>query len=80
MIDNDNNDNNNGNYNDNNDNDNDNMDNLIDILLNNNDKDEFHNLNDKVLINLIKSAKLKKDILNNSKKVRAIFNKIKNVP
>ena len=56
------------------------MDNLTDILLNNNDKDEFHNLNDKVLINLIKSAKLKKDILNNSKKVRAIFNKIKNVP
>ena len=73
----------NDNDNDNNDNlfDNDNNDNndndLIDILLNN--KDKFHNLNDKVLNNLIKTAKLKKK-LNNSDRIRAIFNKIKNIP
>ena len=48
------------------------------MLLNN--KDKFHNLNDKVLNNLIRVAKLKRDILNNSEKIRAIFNKIKNVP
>ena len=70
--------NNSNNNNDNNDNDNDNNDNdLIDILLNN--KDKFHNLNDKVLNNLIKTAKLKKK-LNNSDRIRAIFNKIKNIP
>ena len=50
LFDNDNNDNN---ANDNNHND------LIDILLNN--KDKFHNLNDKVLNNLIKTAKSKKN-------------------
>ena len=73
-----NNNNNNDNDNDNNDNDNHINDNLIDMLLNN--KDKFHNLNDKVLNNLIRTAKLKKDILNNSEKIRAIFNKIENVP
>ena len=86
LSDNDNNNNNNNNIdndnlidndNNNNDNDNNDNDNLIDILLNN--KDKFHNLNDKVLNNLIIAAKLKIDILNNSKKIRAIFNKIKNV-
>ena len=72
-----NNSNNNDNDNDNNNNDNHINDNLIDILLNN--KDKFHNLNDKVLNNLIKTAKLKKK-LNNSDRIRAIFNKIKNIP
>ena len=70
--------NNNNNNDDNNNNNNDNNNNLIDILLNN--KYKFHNLNDKVLDNLIKTAKLKKEILNNSEKIRAIFNKIKNIP
>ena len=66
------------NNNNNNNNDNDNNDNLIDKLLSNSDK--FHNLNDKVLNNLIIIAKLKKETLNNSEKIRAIFNKIENVP
>ena len=72
-TDNDNNDNNgndNDNYNDNNK--------LIHILLNN--KDEFHNFNDKVLNNLIIIAKLKKEILNNSEKIRAISKIIEKVP
>ena len=72
-TDNDNNDNNgndNDNYNDNNK--------LIHILLDN--KDEFHNFNDKVLNNLIIIAKLKKEILNNSEKIRAISKIIEKVP
>ena len=68
---------NNNNDGDNNDNDNDN-DKLIDKLLNN--KDKLHNFSDKVLNNLINVAKLKEKILINNEKIRAIFNKIKNIP
>ena len=68
--------NNNNNNNDNNDNNN--NDNLIDKLLNNSDK--LHNFNDKVLNNSIIIAKSKKELSINIKKIRAIFNKIENVP
>ena len=70
--------NNNNNNNNNNNDNNDNNDNLIDKLWSNSDK--FHNLNDKVLNNLIIIAKLKKETLNNSEKIRAIFKKIEKVP
>ena len=60
-----------------NDNDNDN-DNLVDQLLNN--KDKLHNFSDKVLNNLITVAKLKEKFLINNEKIRAIFNKIENIP
>ena len=71
--------NNNNNNNDNNDskNYNDN-DNLIDKLLNN--KDKLYNFSDKVLNNLITIAKLKEKFLINIEKIRAIFNKIENIP
>ena len=71
--------NNNSNNDDNNNNDNDNNnDNLIDKLLTNSDK--LHNFNDKVLNNLIIIAKLKEELSINIEKIRAIFNKIENVP
>ena len=69
---------NNNNNNNNDNNDNDNNDNLIDKLLNNSDK--LHNFNDKVLNNLIIIAKSKKELSINIKKIRAVFNKIENVP
>ena len=54
-------------------------DNLIDKLLNNNN-DKLHNFSVKVLNNLFIVAKLKEEILINVEKVRAIFNKIENIP
>ena len=74
---NDNNDNNNNN-NDNNDNcsENDN-DNLIDKLL---DNDKLHNFSNKALNSLFIVAKLKEGILINIEKIRAIFNKIEDIP
>ena len=47
-------------------------------MLNNNDK--LHNFSDKVLNNLCIVAKLKEEFLINIEKVRAIFNKIENIP
>ena len=65
--------------NDNNDNNDDNdNDNLIDKLLNN--KDKLHNFSDKALNNLIIVPKLKEKFLINIEKIRAIFNKIENIP
>ena len=58
-------------------NDNDN-DNLIDKVLNN--KDTLYNFSVKVLNNLFIAAKLKKELSINIEKIRAIFNKIENVP
>ena len=66
---------------DNNDNDSENdndNDNLIDKLLN--IKDKLHNFSDKVLNNLITVAKLKEKSLIDIEKIRAIFNKIENIP
>ena len=54
-------------------------DNLIDKLLNNNN-DKLHNFSVKVLNNLFIVAKLKEEILINDEKLRAIFNKIENIP
>ena len=61
----------NNNNNDNNNNDNDN-DSLINKMLS--------NFNDNVLNNLFIIAKLKKELLINIEKIRAIFNKIENIP
>ena len=66
---------------DNNDNDSENdndNDNLIDKLLN--IKDKLHKFSDKVLNNLITVAKLKEENLIDIEKIRAIFNKIENIP
>ena len=66
---------------DNNDNDRENdndNDNIIDKLLNNNDK--LHSFSDKVLNNLFIVTKLKEEFLINIEKIRAIFNKIENIP
>ena len=45
-----------------------------------NNKEKLPNFCDKVLNNLINVAKLKEKILINNKKIRAIFNKIENIP
>ena len=57
---------------------NNNNDNLIEKLLN--DKDILHNFSDKVLNNLFIVAKLKEDFLIKIEKIRAIFNKVENIP
>ena len=59
-------------------NNNNNDDNLIAKLLNN--KDKLHNFNDIELNNLFIIAKVKEEILINIEKIRAIFNKIENIP